>query len=152
MQPPREYFFAVQGEPVSKPRMTRADVWKKRPCVLEYRNWADCVRVAAQEAGLIEMAMNDGDVVECILTFILPIPESTKGAKREKLKGRGHNVRPDLDNLVKGVLDALFENDSSVYKIAAEKFYVQNGEKPHCVVILRYESLLFSPSASGTEV
>ena len=28
----------IKITPVSKPRMTRADTWKKRPCVLKY--WA----------------------------------------------------------------------------------------------------------------
>jgi len=32
--------------PVPKPRQTRSDKWKQRPCVMRYRAFADEVRAA----------------------------------------------------------------------------------------------------------
>ena len=36
--------------PVAKPRQTRSDVWKKRPCVVKYRQFADDLREAIGKA------------------------------------------------------------------------------------------------------
>ena len=49
--------------------------------------------------------------------------------KRMKLEGP-HTVRPDLDNLIKGVLDAcqgvLWDNDAEIHCICADKWYADS--------------------------
>lgn len=52
--------------PVGKPRMTRADKWKKRPEVLCYRAFWDEVRLQC-----VELPESGSHV-----TFILPMPAS----------------------------------------------------------------------------
>ena len=84
--------------PVPKPRMTRRDVWLKppRPAVARYREFCDKVR----EAGL---QIPDADAH---ILFVLPMPESWSSKKKDAKDGTPHQTKPDLDNLLKGLVDA----------------------------------------------
>lgn len=44
---------------------------------------------------------------------------------------RPHDVKPDIDNLIKGVLDCLPFDDKIVFSVLAKKFYCATGEDPH---------------------
>ena len=50
-------------------------------------------------------------------------------------------VRNDIDNLSKGVLDALskhaFDDDGQVYKLSAERWYAAANESPHTEISIR---------------
>lgn len=83
--------------PVPKPRMTQRDKWQKRPAVLRYRAYCDELRSAG-----VSWRPLDG------LLFLLPMPRSWSARKREENRHKPHLQRPDLDNLIKGVWDALF--------------------------------------------
>ena len=89
--------------PVPAPRMTRADSWKKRPCVLRYFDFKD----RARELG-IEVE-NGAKIV-----FVLPMPKSWNKKKKNKMDGVLHRQRPDLDNLLKALLDAVHEEDCGI--------------------------------------
>lgn len=71
------------------------------------------------------------------LFFGLPIPMSTTKSRRvAMLEGiLKHTKKPDIDNLVKAVLDALndvaWEDDSQIVRVAAEKEY---SEDPHVYI------------------
>jgi len=41
--------------------------------------------------------------------------------------GKPHQQKPDIDNLVKSLLDAVLDDDSSVYEIRAVKFWGEVG-------------------------
>lgn len=66
------------------------------------------------------------------LFFGMPIPMSTtKRRKAAMLDGvLKHTKKPDLDNLIKAVLDALndvaWEDDSQIIRVAAEKEYSED--------------------------
>jgi Holliday junction resolvase RusA-like endonuclease len=94
--------------PCPKPRMTRADKWKKRPCVLRYREFCDQVRAAGIK------------LPECgaSVTFFLPMPESWSEAKLEQRYGTPHQQRPDLSNLLKALEDAVYGEDSVIWSYA----------------------------------
>jgi Holliday junction resolvase RusA-like endonuclease len=94
--------------PVPKPRQTQADKWKKRPAVLRYRAFADRVR----ELG---MTVKNGDAI----CFHLPMPSSWKTNKRLKMADEPHTQRPDIDNLIKSVLDAVHEEDSHLWHLGS---------------------------------
>lgn len=96
----------VPGEPVAKPRQTRRDVWAKRPCVMRYREWADKIR---KYAGVV---INDPDSIEVWAYF--SIPDSYGIKKRNSLIGQCHRVKPDGDNILKGVCDALYRDDQKI--------------------------------------
>lgn len=107
----------VKGVPVSKPRMTRSDKWKRRKCVVEYRAWADTVR--EQVLGDKDLMIDDLRAGSVQLVFQLPVLKSHP----KHLQGKLHDRRPDLDNLVKSVLDSLFANDSHIATLRATKFF-----------------------------
>ena len=64
------------------------------------------------------------------VVFIMPIPKSWSKKKREASIGQPHICKPDTDNLLKSVLDALegtiYKNDSQIYSINASKVYGSN--------------------------
>lgn len=73
--------------------------------------------------------------VKVFITVYMPIPQSWSSKKKREAVGVAHSKKPDLDNLVKSVMDgmnkALFTDDSLVCDIRANKLY---GETPRVVV------------------
>ena len=61
------------------------------------------------------------------MEFVMPIPKSLSRKQRSALMGKEHTKKPDLDNLIKAVLDALngvaYEDDSKICRIIAGKIY-----------------------------
>lgn len=61
------------------------------------------------------------------ITAYMPIPSSLSMRKQEALLGAEHLKKPDLDNIVKAILDALngcaYGDDSAIWMIAASKYY-----------------------------
>lgn len=104
-------------DPVAKPRMTRSDKWNQRPKVMRYRAFADEVRrqgIAIRESGNV-------------VTFVVPMPPSWSKKKREEHLGRPHQVVPDVDNLLKSLLDAIYKNDCRVWDIHPRKVWGEKG-------------------------
>jgi len=64
------------------------------------------------------------------ILFGMPIPKSLSKKKHQKIINQPHTKKPDLDNLVKWVLDCLngeaWEDDASIFKIKAGKFYMED--------------------------
>ncbi|MBO4148369.1 RusA family crossover junction endodeoxyribonuclease [Enterobacter ludwigii] len=103
--------------PVGKPRMTRRDKWKQRPPVMRYRMFCDEARlhgIRVPESG-------------AHITFVLPMPPSWSKKKREAMDGQPHQQKPDLDNLKKSLLDALFEDDSHIWGTRTSKIWGETG-------------------------
>lgn len=111
--------------PVPKPRMTRADAWKKRPAVLRYWTFCDELRLKHKKKVPDSLA----------LIFYLPMPKSWSAKKKLSMEGKPHQGKPDIDNLQKSFLDALCEDDSYVYRIRAEKYWANRGS----IVVSNYE-------------
>jgi len=104
--------------PTPAPRQTRSDKWKQRPCVMRYRAFKDAVKTAG--VSLPE--------IPCKITFYIEMPKSWSAKAKAAMNGQPHTVKPDVDNLTKSLLDALFENDSHVYSLWIEKRW---SETPH---------------------
>ena len=97
--------------------MTRADAWKKRPAVLRYRAFRDDVQAH-------RVVFCNGDRV----TFWVPMPASWSDAKRVRQDGQPHQQRPDIDNLLKALLDAIYEDDAGIWHIGgAQKRWARDG-------------------------
>ena len=99
--------------PVAKPRMTRADRWKKRPATEKYWRFKDEVR-------LLGVTVPDSG---SHVTFIIPMPKSWSKKKKLALDGQPHRQRPDVDNLAKALLDAIFDEDAGVWDIRVTKLW-----------------------------
>ena len=50
-----------------------------------------------------------------IITFILPMPQSWSRKKRIETHGKPHQQKPDLDNLLKALADAVHEEDCRIW-------------------------------------
>jgi len=120
-------FLVIPGQPVSKPRMTKRDKWAKRACVLKYFAWRDKAR---DIAGKLPPAKEIG-MVEMFFDFLIPTSLSKRQRSIRHL--RPHRQRPDIDNLIKGVLDALFEEDAGVPCVYAEKRW---SDSPKVTVVI----------------
>lgn len=104
--------------PMGKPRMTRADKWKKRPEVMRYRAFCDEVRlrgVVLPESG-------------AHVTFVLPMPVSWSKKKRQQQNGQPHQAKPDCDNMLKALMDALYADDAHVWDCRITKVWGEVGQ------------------------
>jgi Holliday junction resolvase RusA-like endonuclease len=106
-------------KPVAKPRQSRQDRWNPRPIVVRYRQFCDDLRAA------FPYPLPD----QLWLIFYIGMPASWSNKKRAATEGQPHQVRPDVDNYSKAVMDALSSrealasDDGHVYILHAEKYW-----------------------------
>lgn len=104
----RRIVISIPGKPIGKPRMTQRDKWKKRPCVMRYRDWADVARIHAGD-------VPKPDRIESLdWTAYFAPPQSWSKKRRAAALGTLHRSKPDRDNIDKSVLDVLFPDDSGI--------------------------------------
>lgn len=103
--------------PLPKPRMTQKDRWAKRPAVMRYRTFCDEVRLKR-----LQLPSNGSHV-----TFVLPMPASWSKKKRAASAGQPHQQKPDVDNLMKALMDALYDDDSGVWDVRISKIWGESG-------------------------
>jgi Holliday junction resolvase RusA-like endonuclease len=103
--------------PVPKPRMTQRDRWAKRPAVVRYHTFCDELRLRYK-----------GELPERLYLVIhMPMPKTWSNKKRKAMLLEPHRQRPDIDNLIKAVLDALCEDDSNIHEVHACKLWNEFG-------------------------
>ena len=114
----------IELAPNTKPRMTKRDQWKKRPCVEQYWEYKD----------RLQELFNAEDLpIPYLLLFVIPMPTSWSKRKRLSLKGKPCEITPDKDNLEKAFLDALFgknsaiKNDAHIYDGRPLKVWGETG-------------------------
>jgi len=108
-----------EGDIVPKPRMTQRDKWQQRPCVIRYRGFCDHLRWIVR---LAKFKMSS-----CVkMEFFLPIPKSWSKKKKQEYHNQPHQQKPDIDNLIKAVMDALNVDDAHIYHIEASKYWTNN--------------------------
>tara|TARA_R110000787_G_scaffold194120_1_gene305704 strand:+ start:18725 stop:19087 length:363 start_codon:yes stop_codon:yes gene_type:complete len=103
--------------PVSKPRQTQRDKWQKRPAVMRYRAFADECRLRK-----VELPESGAWVV-----FHIPMPASWSKMKRAMMKGKPHQQKPDFDNLIKALSDAIHKEDSGIWDCRVTKVWAEEG-------------------------
>ncbi len=103
--------------PVPKPRMTRADRWKKRPCTERYWAFKDEVRRLK-----IEVPESGSHII-----FVIAMPKSWSKKKKHEFDGKPHQQRPDKDNLEKALLDAIFDEDCQIWDSRVTKVWGYYG-------------------------
>ena len=76
------------------------------------------------------MGLKSGISVD--LVFYISMPKSLSKKKRAEMIGKPHLQKPDLDNLIKNVLDRanglLWNDDDCVYEIKAKKVWAEKGK------------------------
>lgn len=119
-------FLVVAGTPVAKPRQTQRDKWQKRPCVVRYREWADRAReVLKTRVG--SSRLKTARVLHVSAYF--PMPKSWPPAKRAEMRGTPHRQKPDGDNTLKAVADALVVKDETIYRKEVYKEWAIEGQE-----------------------
>ena len=102
--------------PCPKPRQTRSDKWNQRPAVMRYRAFAD-------ECRLRGVTVCPGDSI----TFWIPMPKSWSKKKKDSMDGAPHTQKPDLDNLLKALFDAVHKDDSHIWCVMVSKLWSHEG-------------------------
>lgn len=111
--------------------MSQSDRWKVNPNhtdprkrqrkeVAEYFAFKDSLRAQSNIMGF-ELKTH----LDCV--FMIPMPDSWSGKKKDKMNGLPCKVKPDIDNIVKGICDALKANDSDIWSLKAEKRWAFKG-------------------------
>lgn len=120
---------AAQG----RPRFRRAGNFVQAYDPAKSKSWKESVRWQAIESQQKEQwEMLDG-AIEASIVFLLLRPKTLpKKVKR-------HIKKPDVENLVKGIFDALegiaYRNDSQIFRMTVEKHY--EDKLPGVSIILR---------------
>lgn len=138
----KSLIFLTEGDPQPQPRIrarngktharvytpTTADEWKGKV----FRDTLDTARGSAFEPG---------EALKIEITFNIQRPAShlKKSGELRSMAPWNHAQRPDIDNLVKAVLDAMgdakvFHNDSQVVSVWAVKNWVT--ERPGALIKL----------------
>lgn len=117
--------FRIEGAPTAKgrPRFARIGAHVRAYTPKKTEGAENTIKLIASNA----LASPFNGAVEIFIVFGMPIPKSTSKKRSEGLKSSPHLKRPDVDNLVKLVLDALngvaWDDDSQVFSIVARKVY-----------------------------
>ena len=109
----------LNNPPCPKPRMTKADRWRKRQSVLKFFAFRDAVRQWPRETMHNKILEMESFEIE----FHVPMPKSWSKKKRGYMNGAAHQQRPDLDNYLKAWKDSVFEEDSVVWRVKASKMW-----------------------------
>ena len=104
--------ITINVAPCSKPRITQADKWKKRPSVVKFFAFRDAIK----QSTIHNIALESFDI-----EFYIQMPKSWSKKKKELHNGNPHKQRPDLDNYIKAWCDSVFEEDSVVWRFKASK-------------------------------
>lgn len=135
-------FFQVDHVPIAQPRQRHAVKYAKDkafvqnyiPCDDPVHAWKQQVQIRAREAyqgdplGKVPVSLS--------VKFLLPRPQAMK----KPADRCWHLIKPDTDNLVKAVKDALtglvWVDDCVVCREMLSKEYVAMGENPSAVVMI----------------
>jgi len=105
-----------------KPRMVKSDSWKKRPIVLKYWAYKDSLQPYRDKINW------EGLTIQ----FMIETPKSWSKKKKEGMIFTPHKQTPDIDNMLKGFMDCLMDEDSSVWHIKhAAKLWGANS----CIIV-----------------
>ena len=130
-----EIRLVIPGEPRGKarPRVTKYGAYTPKPT----RDREAYIRDCWKAAGAKRISYPDHGVeLEVIASF--PVRKSWSKATKQYLAGTLHTKRPDLDNVVKLVLDALnggpFPDDGCVAMIRAEKVWTSGPARTEITI------------------
>jgi len=124
-------FLLLDIVPMGAVRMTKSDTWKlnpnhvderkrQRPAVTRYFDFKNKVSHSCNQFNF--------QIEGCLeIVFFLPMPESWSEKKKQKFNGFPHKKRPDVDNMLKGFMDALRAEDADIWNVKTEKRYAYKG-------------------------
>lgn len=116
-------YFCFPVVPIGKPRMTQRDKWLNppRPAVAKYYVFKDILSYLAAKEGFVLP-----DTFRA--TFTIPFPKSYSKKKCDLLDGKPHQLKPDVDNCCKSLLDCLKKQDCTVWDVRVTKVWGYQGK------------------------
>lgn len=146
----KQLSFTVPAIPVAQPRQRSRTIRTKtgREFAHNYtpaRHPVNAFKASVQLAAHQKVARASNGVpydgpIELIATFVMPRPR-VKVWKRKPMRREPHIARPDIDNLLKALADALsgilWRDDAQVYAVDAGKVIAAGDETPHVEVTVR---------------
>lgn len=126
----REYYM-FDLIPMGAVRMTKRDriftnpnhadpKKRQRKVVMQYFAYKSALFVLAKQ-----MKFELNEVLDAL--YLIPMPDSWSEKKKQRMNGLPCKVKPDTDNITKGIKDALKKNDSDIWWEKAEKRWAYNG-------------------------
>lgn len=132
---PYHVLFEVPGAPVGKGRPRATAIGGKPRLYTPAKTREYEARVAAAARGALGGATYDGPVGVTVLA-VFARPQRLARVERDMIP---HVARPDLDNIVKAVVDGLaahWGDDAQVCEIRASKVYGKRGMDPYVSVTI----------------
>ena len=84
---------------------------------MQYRSWSDVARMIAGKLPPVE------SVISLNFRAFFKPPASWSESKRASSIGTLHRFKPDSDNILKAIMDTLYESDSAIARGSFEKVY-----------------------------
>lgn len=110
-------WYPVKPKPAPRPRVTKFGTYNN----LDYTQWKNGLNLLAKTK--IKKPLETDIFLK--IDFFFEIPKSWSKAKKESAKW--HNLKPDIDNLVKSVMDSfngvVYKDDGQVVFIQVRKQY-----------------------------
>lgn len=133
----KEHLIVVPGQPKGKgrPRFTTANGYHRTFTPPETQRYEELIRTCFYEQ--VTEPVHKERVYSVHVVAVFKIPESASKKTKEHMKNGEirATVKPDLDNVLKIVLDALngvaFVDDRQIVHLWASKYY---GEQPKLLV------------------
>jgi len=123
--------FVIPGLPVGKgrPRFVRQGAFVRTFTPEKTASYENLVKVKAEEA-MRGRAIIEGAVSVAISLYVTPPASWSQKKKREALAGDVYPIsKPDVDNVIKGIFDAMNEivwrDDKQVVDIVVKKRYFE---------------------------
>ena len=122
--------ISIHVQPIPYARMTRFSKWNKQS--KKYTQYKQYIQLMVKKEKF-ELSNR------LSINFYIPMAKSWTKKKRFQMAYEPHQQKPDLDNLVKGLLDSLFQycgGDHAVCEIRATKYWADEG----CIEITNLDS------------
>ena len=139
--------LVIEGEPVGKgrPRVTSKGSFAHAYTPSRTKNYEKLIQNTYLNKYTYEDTLQGPIKAELIAYF--PIPESISKKKKELLlkNYEKHTKKPDIDNVIKSVFDALnnlaFVDDSNIIQVEAKKRYSDNPRVELHLKEVKYDML-----------
>lgn len=116
----------VNVKPMGAVRMTQKGKWVSITAT-RYMNYKKVVGIEMRS----QCKKPHVGALRVVVTFVMPMPDSWTNKKKQEQLGAAVTVKPDIDNLVKGLLDSAnkicWNDDNQVVEIVARKKYGIDG-------------------------
>ena len=132
--------FVVEGAPVAKarPRVVGGRAYTPEAT----KGYEERVTAGALQAmsGLVMASRREP--VKAGVTISVPMSASWSGRRKRREQHTAHTQRPDIDNLVKVILDGckgvVFTDDTQVSHVEATKHWASEGQSGYALVAFEW--------------